>query len=98
MFRPTIGALSIASGLARFYGLPRHLARALGARDVTIGILMLVPKTAKVATYLRAVSDAVDAVLIARERRDGTLATIARVVAAVGSSLASLAAASRPAR
>lgn len=82
--------------VARMYGLPRRLAPALGARDVAIGILMLVPTTARAGTYLRAVSDAVDAALIAGERKDGTLATIGRVIGAVGLSLTSLASARQP--
>ncbi len=77
-----IGAASIASGAAliavpeaaaELYALPRQrtLLRLLGVRDVAIGLAMFSPELAPRACRWRALSDGLDAVLIASERVRG---------------------------
>lgn len=77
-----LGGLSIASGLAlvctpelaaRAYALPRRpeLLRALGLRDVCVGLALLAPPTAPLGCTLRSWADALDAGLIANERVHG---------------------------
>lgn len=99
-----LGSLSIASGLAlalasslasELYGLPRSppLLRTLGVRDVVVGALLRRSRTARAGCLLRALSDAADLVLIAREararRRSRTLGAlrIAAAAALVGLAL-----------
>ena len=94
-----LGSLTLVSGcamalapiaMARAYGLPARpgLIRALGARDVLVGAALLEPSSARSATLLRGLSDALDAVLIASEaRKHGAAhkaATGARFAGALG--------------
>jgi hypothetical protein len=76
--RLLLGGLSMLSGvslllaperMASMYGLPRRawLARALGVRDVAIGVELCIESRAAGASLLRALSDTFDAGLIAAE-------------------------------
>jgi hypothetical protein len=78
-----LGRLSIASGLmllalpraaAELYALPARpsLVRLLGLRDVGVGLMLLEPSTTRLGCTLRAASDSLDFVLIARERAKPT--------------------------
>lgn len=93
-----LGGLSIASGvalacaplpLARAYALPRRrgLMRALGLRDVCVGLMLLSPRSAAGGCTLRCVSDATDLVLISTElsrTHRGGIASALRIAGAVG--------------
>lgn len=92
-----LGALSIASGLAlaavpttmaEVYALPHRtrLLRAIGVRDVAIGVALLFRKSASVGCLLRGLSDAVDTGLIASEavhRRRSASAVALRIAGAL---------------
>jgi hypothetical protein len=99
--RAAIGTLSLASGVAlllrprplgRLYGLPpdASLLRALGARDVLVGLLTLAPARAAWGLRGRAASDLLDGALIvweARRRPRPLPATCGRVAVAMGSAV-----------
>jgi hypothetical protein len=75
-----LGLLSVGSGFAllcvpgsaaRLYMLPPQppLVRALGVRDIGIGVALLTPRTAALGCSLRALADTLDLALIATEWR-----------------------------
>lgn len=86
-----IGAASLLSGaialvaprvMADLYGMPRRPMRALGARDIAIGVFLLARRCTRPALFARGLSDAADVVLIAREATHGEHAvtlTIGRI-------------------
>jgi hypothetical protein len=94
-----IGLLWVPRTFGKAFGLPAHpgLCRALGLRDVALGLLMLSSRS-RVGLAGRAASDVTDGLLIAREARrrprDGTSGRFA-VAALSAASAAALAARSR---
>jgi hypothetical protein len=94
-----LGVLSALSGaslcvrpraLARVYGLPvgARLARAIGVRDLVVGLGLLLSRTARASLLLRALSDGADALLIvaeARRKPQGRAMTSLRLLIAAGS-------------
>jgi len=73
-----LGLLSLGAGAAllvapepmtELFALPRGetMGRALGLRDLTVGVLLLVPATRELGLHLRALSDATDALLAGSE-------------------------------
>jgi hypothetical protein len=105
--RVSLAVLSAASGIGlvcaprafgMLFGLPVRpgLCRALGTRDLALGVLMLSPR-ARLGLAGRAASDVADALIIAREARrrprDGTAGRLA--VAALSAASAGALAARR---
>jgi hypothetical protein len=66
-----IGLMCVPHAFGMLFGLPRRagLCRALGLRDVALGVSML-SRRARWGLAARAASDVSDALLIAREARD----------------------------
>jgi hypothetical protein len=110
--RVLLGVLSALSGtcllllpdkMASLYGLPRgrSLARALGVRDIAIGLELCAQSGSMRASLLRSMSDALDAGLIAGEAlHHGKLQGMAKLRVAGATLLAvyALALARTPAR